>query len=99
MLLIVKKGIRDGKCHAIHQYAKPKTHTWKLMMKIKNHHSFWEDIELLSLLRVVKLLRVIRVINNFLVSESNYHTNNFSSGYLLYIETKKHKHSWIKQYI
>ena len=37
MLLMVEKGIRGGKCNAIHWYAKA-IYIWKILIKVKNCH-------------------------------------------------------------
>ena len=40
MLLMVKKGIREEICHAIHRYAKANDKYMKNYDKTKNHHIF-----------------------------------------------------------
>ena len=35
MLLMAEKGMKDGICHAIHQYIKPNN---QYMVKTKTHH-------------------------------------------------------------
>ena len=37
MLLMVKTGITEGICHAIHRYAKLVTNIWMIIIRIKNH--------------------------------------------------------------
>ena len=36
ILLMVKQGIKDGMCHAVHQHANSTTITWKIMTRGKN---------------------------------------------------------------
>ena len=40
MLLIVKKGIREGISHSIYRLQKLITNTWKIMVKVKKPHIF-----------------------------------------------------------
>ena len=37
---MVEKGIREGICHCIYQYAKANNKYMKYLIKIKNHHIF-----------------------------------------------------------
>ena len=47
MLLMVEKGIRAGICHSIYRYAKANNKYMKIMIKIKNHHVFNIEIEII----------------------------------------------------